>query len=691
MNQTTNDAATGKLLQLLETTSNGWKNRLAAAGPLDAETQAALQRVVRRLARSRKEFDSKLFILLVFGPLKSGKSTLVNCLVRNEVSPTALGISTTKRPCIILGANGAPHSAEQFFEVGRNADTRCEAFENVIDYLRGLEERGPLVGVKGLDWNSVEAELTREERDGVREPLVTVVRVAEEPDKRFLDEGVAVIDSPGLDDPAVSKDALARHEKTAVEWAVKNADLCVLVNSSLAAPGGRLLEFVATTLKEDSAPPLLIIQNRFDARLWRKEEVIAAETGKQQEATRKKVIEALGNASQKVVLKEFQTNLGLASDRRFRHKDVDEERQRSLELEDGLEQVEAEILDLVKGNREPLKRANCVNRLKDYLKPEGGASIALHQCTRAAQEVKERHELELADLAELVARVQVLQHLPDRNGIVNAALKEQEQLWLKNRTKEADGLKLRWSEKFGDGEPHANLNILGDFKLEFRKKITGKEINEECRSLADGLEKALGLQVFCRDDSFGVNLARMLTDEFISAEQAIIPHMKKALAALGLTGVRSKPGVGTTDLPNPRSVFGSFKFPNVKETWLVFDERFNTKEAYSQLDKVANLVETQIETFRDRYAECVRETVSELARKRKQELLAHLASQQQELVLRRQPELEQADNALSLFPSLTDELRQLATAANAVKRADLLIASPAVASAAPPGSPGGSV
>lgn len=674
MNQTTNDAATKTLLSVLENFANDWTYRLATVGPLDLEIQAALRGVVRRLTRSRKEFDSKLFILLVFGPLKSGKSTLVNCLVRSEVSPTALGISTTKRPCIILGANGSPHSAEQFFEVGRNPNTRLEAFENVIDHLRGLEDRtsmAHLVEAKGLEWAAVHNELRREQRDGAREPLITALRVCENSEERFLDEGVAVIDSPGLDDPV----NLELHEKTAVDWAVANADLCVLVHSSLAAPGVNLLKFVASTLAKDSAPPLVILQNRFDARLWRKDEVIAAENDKQQQDTRAKVSAALEGSSQKVVFKEFQANLGLASDRRFRHEEVDKERQRSLGLQDKLEEVQDAILGLVKDNREPLKRANCVNRLKEFLKPGGNGQKALEQCKEAAQGVKERHQSEMAVLAGLVAQVQDFLQLPDRNGIVNAALKEQEQLWLKNRTREADGLKLRWCDKYGDGEPHINLNPV-DLKLEFRKKIPGAEINKECQSLTEGLQKQLGAQVFGRDDSFGVNLGRMLSEELIRAEETVIPHVNKTLAALELAGVRSKPGVGTTELPNPRSVFESFKFQKVDEkTWLVFDERFNTKEAHSQVDKVAKQVETQMETFRDQYAERVRMTVGELAQKRKQELLAHLAAQTTALSERWQHSLRCAETALTLVDELGRDLGLVASSANAVD-VSLVLAAP---------------
>lgn len=74
-----------------------------------------------------------------------------------------------------------------------------------------------------------------------------------------------------------------------------------------------------------------------------------------------------------------------------------------------------------------------------------------------------------------------------------------------------------------------------------------------------------------------------------------------------------------------------------------------------------------MEAFRDSYSESVRKAAGDLAEKRKQELLAHLASQKNELARRWQAELERADNALNLIRDLKDELHHLATAANAIK------------------------
>ncbi len=653
------DPATEGLLGLLETCANDWTNRLAAA-PLEPVIHDKLRGVVRRLARSRKEFASKLFILLVFGPLKSGKSTLVNCLVRSEVSPTALGISATKRPCIILGANGAPDSAEQYFATQRDPGTRLEAFESVIDHLRGLDEPGSLarlVEVKGLDCAEVHEALSREQRDGAREPLITALRVAEKSEERFLDEGVAVIDSPGLDDPANRRQT---HEKTAVDWAVANADLCVLVHSSLAAPGADMLRFVAEIVAKDSAPPLVILQNRFDARLWRKADVVAAENDKQQQDTREQVTKALGGASQKV-FKEFHANLGLASDRRFRHAEVDRERQRSLGLQDTLDEVQEAILGLVKDNREPLKRANCVNRLKEFLKPSGDGLKVLEDCQRTAQEIKDRHALEVADLDGLVTEVQVLQHLREGNSLGNDKLKAQEQTWAMNLMEQSDKLKRYWKETYGDGDPQP-------LKLIIRKQITGEVINEKCRQLAAELKQQVGLQVFNRRDAFGVELARTLTEELGRAEERFMPHANKALTALQLATVKTKPVVGAPELPDPTSVLGDFKFAELAlKWWLLFDERYNTNQAQGQVDSMAGEIKKSMEAFRDRYAECVRKSAGEVAEKRKQELLAHLGSQKQELARRWQPELERAENTLNLVRGLKEELHQLATAANAIK------------------------
>lgn len=54
------------------------------------------------LKRARQEFESKKFFVVIYGPVKSGKSTLTNCFARQYVSPSKFGVECTARPSFII-------------------------------------------------------------------------------------------------------------------------------------------------------------------------------------------------------------------------------------------------------------------------------------------------------------------------------------------------------------------------------------------------------------------------------------------------------------------------------------------------------------------------------------------------------------------------------------------------------------
>ena len=72
----------------------------------DEEIAAGLQ----RLARRAQEYRHGSFIMLVVGPVKSGKSTLVNLLAHRYVSPTDK-LECTLRPTIISSVEAGAEPA----------------------------------------------------------------------------------------------------------------------------------------------------------------------------------------------------------------------------------------------------------------------------------------------------------------------------------------------------------------------------------------------------------------------------------------------------------------------------------------------------------------------------------------------------------------------------------------------------
>lgn len=80
-----------------------------------------------------------MFFILMFGPLKAGKSTLTNLLAREYVSPTGFGMETTLRPSIILKSRTKEYSID-IYEMVDPRDDQEELFNQVIDILRGISD-----------------------------------------------------------------------------------------------------------------------------------------------------------------------------------------------------------------------------------------------------------------------------------------------------------------------------------------------------------------------------------------------------------------------------------------------------------------------------------------------------------------------------------------------------------------------
>src|SRR5437016_2934997 len=67
-----------------------------------AVDSSKLEEIRRSMDRARRQFDAKLFFVVIFGPLKAGKSTLMNALAGEYVSPTGFGKETTRRPSLVI-------------------------------------------------------------------------------------------------------------------------------------------------------------------------------------------------------------------------------------------------------------------------------------------------------------------------------------------------------------------------------------------------------------------------------------------------------------------------------------------------------------------------------------------------------------------------------------------------------------
>lgn len=222
-----------------------------------------LSEIIYKLNRARKEFDASLFFVLVVGPTKSGKSTLVNLLARNYVSPTHF-LECTIRPSLIT--KHPDTGIDQYFEYEH--ERKEEIFEKVIDFLRGMIDENDIKrlvrkDVYSLNNTNIDT-LIKSEYEGTDDPLITVLKVA---GGELVNGEIALIDMPGLDGNKANLE-----NNPIYNLISKRADFIIFVQSSNAAISNSSEKFTRGIIDKSNRPPVWLIQNIFEANWWKTEE-----------------------------------------------------------------------------------------------------------------------------------------------------------------------------------------------------------------------------------------------------------------------------------------------------------------------------------------------------------------------------------------------------------------------------------
>lgn len=256
------------------------------------------------LQRARREFGANLFFILMFGPLKAGKSTLTNLLAREYVSPTGFGMETTLRPSIILKSRTKEYSID-VYEMVDPRDDQEELFNQVIDILRGISDAKAVksrirVTTYPLTAQTVKQQLTEPLGS---EPLITILNV---PGGNLVTEHIALIDMPGLDGVKSNWEESVVHK-----WILERADFLIFIQSSMAALNKATVDFLKDAYLGSKKPPLWLVQNVIDAKYWRSEENRKSDTEFQQKEAKNQIRSSLGIAED---LRSTAINLGKASD-----------------------------------------------------------------------------------------------------------------------------------------------------------------------------------------------------------------------------------------------------------------------------------------------------------------------------------------------------------------------------------------
>ena len=184
-------------LNILKNKSQELMSTLEIAGRIkDLEI---VYKSIQKLTNRASEFDGGSFLILVVGPVKSGKSTLVNLIAHAHVSPTHF-LECTVRPSII--SKGQEESITSIFSTADKVK-KVEQFDSVIDSLRGFEklENIPEIGIEKKELNDInlDACVSLALEESVINADHTLVTSITTSGGELLKDNIFLVDMPGLD------------------------------------------------------------------------------------------------------------------------------------------------------------------------------------------------------------------------------------------------------------------------------------------------------------------------------------------------------------------------------------------------------------------------------------------------------------------------------------------------------------
>ena len=306
---------------------------------------------LRKIAGRAKEYADRSFVILVAGPVKSGKSTFVNLVANAFVSPTHF-LECTVRPSIISSTDDPQKEVITAYR-SKAPERSVEQVDAIIDSLRGLMKPEEIPEVMTESWplteqnidEHVALDLSDMDKDGT---LMTTIRT---PGGKLLTNGVYLIDMPGFDGSRANLDS------PLYKTIAARADLIILVQSSNSAITKVSDDFFRLLKENNRNVPVCLLHNVFDAAHWRDEEIKTAAVKEQLEYAVARIKEKGFNLDAK---NAYVVNLGMVWD--WRRKTYSSDENQLSGASEAFGKVEEEMYDVLISQRDSIRVRNVVGR-----------------------------------------------------------------------------------------------------------------------------------------------------------------------------------------------------------------------------------------------------------------------------------------------------------------------------------------
>ena len=310
---------------------------------------------LRKAGSRAHEYENGTFIVLVVGPVKSGKSTLVNLIANAYVSPTHF-LECTVRPSIISQRREGEDCRITVYTT-EDSRQRARAIDSVIDSIRGMENGEWLRDVVKSEFELTPENIKDKVELGLQESLSaeTLVTSITTPGGRLMKQDVFIVDMPGFDGE------YANIDDPVYDTIAQRADLIVFVQSSNSAISKVSGQFLKKLHENNKDVPVSLIHNVFDSAHWRDD----AERRQTVEEQKQFALGEIRRLGFKIDAEQcFSINLGKVEDSR-NAKYADDADLRS--EAQAFDEIENCLHDRVISNRDVMRLSVCLGRTQQQL------------------------------------------------------------------------------------------------------------------------------------------------------------------------------------------------------------------------------------------------------------------------------------------------------------------------------------
>lgn len=464
-----------------------------------------VESVLKQLKRRRKEFDATRFFVLVVGPVKSGKSTLVNIFARKYVSPTAYK-ECTAIPTIIGKSNGGHlNKIIQYFPTKEycSDEAQKETFDYIVDVIREVEDQDILHGrvstkISDLTVENVKNIITLfydDEKD--KEELVVSIGID---GGGFIDDEIMLIDMPGLDGSFKHQDNTLVYSNMA-----QRADAVFFVQSTTSAINKSSVDFLKTLFGEKQGKiPVWLIHNIHDSQYFLKnDEKKKGDIKEQIEIGRRRVKNEFGiTRFEDIILNLGKIYTAINEPERIK----DESNEDVINAYKEYKGFETQLIKTLKKERQKIKDEINIGKAVD----------AIHESIGTIEKVVSDLNLQLGNIQDTISRTKRLSGSLDGVQIYDSGfLAEYDNLVV------SEDIKGSWENR---------INTL--FNEETRrcvKKVIGKDFNETIDGITQRCMKVMPTDV---GTQFRTKLVNALCREILTPLRAAIDNVETILQEL---------------------------------------------------------------------------------------------------------------------------------------------------------------